>query len=142
MALLVFIILAAYHNDGSGFVQTQEFKYPPRAYYISYAFFALNTVYLLVLRFGEMVEGRGIVLWLSDHSLWIYLWHIAAIYLLRLFPVFAGPTLMASIVRSGFLLFFGVLMTVVQVWIVRRISAFLDRRGRRRLASSVQIVLG
>lgn len=63
------------------FIETQSCKYPPTLYYLSYAVFSLNLVYLLCKKVLVKSLPPKPVIWLSSNSLWIYLWHIMAIYL-------------------------------------------------------------
>jgi peptidoglycan/LPS O-acetylase OafA/YrhL len=102
------------------FVQTQEFKYPPRLYYLSYGFFGLSMVYLLGRKYAANIRHPQIITWLSGHSLWIYLWHIVAYYLwYYTFGSPAGSPLL-SFVYAVFMLGFGVGAVVLQGWLAQR----------------------
>ena len=118
---------------GGSFVRTQNFKYPPTFYYLSYAFFALNATYLLCRKFF-MDKKSNMVLWLSTHSLWIYLWHILAIYLLSFSMGIFQRTLFASLLRIAFLLGFAVCLTYMQSWWVGKDLSKNDNSALRGLA--------
>lgn len=77
----VFAVLAAWQYALTGaFVPTQEHKYPPTAYYLAYALACIHLVYL-VLRDARLPAGAApVVAWLSSHLLWIYLWHVFALF--------------------------------------------------------------
>lgn len=86
--LTIFIILAiAYANDAGTFVLTQDYKYPPRLYYLSYSLFMSIWLYLVAdyicregLSFFKKTSLNKVIFFLSDSSLWIYLWHIFFLY--------------------------------------------------------------
>ncbi|MDC9043103.1 acyltransferase [Escherichia coli] len=77
---LLFSGMTAYYIITLGaFNPTQSDKYPPGIYYMSYATFMIFVVYLLsnkavlllkVLRLWQVVS------FISQNSIWIYLWHI------------------------------------------------------------------
>lgn len=78
---LVSAMIAIYLYQSTGaWVPTQEYKYPPQLYYLSYALFWINLIYLFA--YSRLVKNIPSIImqWLSENSLWIYLWHIFAIY--------------------------------------------------------------
>lgn len=66
-----------------GIELTQTYKYPPRAYYLSYAIIASMICYtcthIKVLK--SLVQSKAIR-WVSKNSLWLYLWHIIPLKLI------------------------------------------------------------
>lgn len=79
-SFLVFLGLCAFHFVQNGhFVQTQEFKYPPSAYYMSYAIAAsMVTVWIaeyIVMFLSGHSWLEGVVMFIAKNSLWIYFWH-------------------------------------------------------------------
>ena len=60
-----------------GFELTQTQKYPPRLYYLSYAVMASMVCYACanIKRLQPIVRSK-IIMWLSQNSFWLYLWHI------------------------------------------------------------------
>lgn len=76
----VFIGYALYHRDISGtWVQTQNYKYPPTTYYLSYALAASFFVWLStpsILARIEKTKFMNFVSFVGQNSIWIYLWHI------------------------------------------------------------------
>lgn len=117
--------------EKGAFVETQKFKYPPRLYYLAYAFFALH----LILYFCRQAGGfrpmiANAVVWLSSHSLWIYLWHIMAVYLLPE-SLRADRELLPFFARLVYLLAFGIAFTMMQGWLVRRYISQKSWVGRK-----------
>lgn len=83
-SMVVFALLAVILALSSGsFVMTNEYKYPARAYYLC---FALPIVVMLmeVFRSLKLKENR-VIKFISGSSLWIYLWHILALYVVKSF---------------------------------------------------------
>lgn len=58
-------------------MDTNYMKYPFRTYYLSYAF-AISTILIVILRNKkiERLLSKSCVMFISKHSLWMYLWHI------------------------------------------------------------------
>ena len=101
--------------DTGSFVSTQLYKYPPTIYYLSYAFFAINAVFLAVKDINlNNALVRLIIVWLSSNSLWIYLWHIFAFYIWRHFAATPNEDILLFAQQAIFLLFFGILCTYLQ----------------------------
>jgi peptidoglycan/LPS O-acetylase OafA/YrhL len=135
VSLCIFIGLAANKYSATGqLIGTQEYKYPRSVYYLSYAFFCLNIVYLVSKNFLVKILPPKPVIWLSANSLWIYLWHIMAMYL---WEYTIGPTtgeLGASIVKGIFILSFGVALTLLQKFLVQTFIATSRAPAVNRLA--------
>ncbi|MBP0006396.1 MAG: acyltransferase family protein [Cyanobacteria bacterium SBC] len=81
----IFTTIAAwlYFKNGE-FIRTQDYKYPPQLYYLSYAIFVSLLLYFVVDRIlksfpQEAIRSNPITqlfVFVSSSSLWIYLWHI------------------------------------------------------------------
>ena len=132
-SFLLFLILSyVKYCDVGHFVPTQYFKYPPTIYYLSYAFFALNLIYLLcrnLPRLGGRVET--VVVWLSSNSLWIYLWHIMALYLCSYTIGDNVNGFSGFLIKFIFILVFGVTMTYMQRLIILRFISKNHFVGRK-----------
>lgn len=82
--LSVFLILAIYYAQEAGhFVFSQDYKYPPQLYYLSYSIFMSLTLYLGInflykeTQVHQKIKGlTNFLVFVSSSSLWIYLWHI------------------------------------------------------------------
>ncbi len=122
VSLTIFIILATFkYNQAGHFVQTQISKYPPSYYYLSYAFFALNSVYLFCIRLIEIGDrAKKCIIWLSANSLWIYLWHIYGFFIWGL--ILGDVTsFMGFVTKASYMLAFGVILTAIQKTIINKL---------------------
>ncbi|HOO89728.1 MAG TPA: acyltransferase family protein [Syntrophales bacterium] len=124
--LIVFASIAAYMKAHNGsFVPTEQYKFPPTIYYLSYALFALHAVYLFC-RHAVGYMNPKVIIWLSSHSLWIYLWHIFAVslwgYWVKTLGLMHGNPL-TSLFKFLFILGFGILCTYLQTTAVKRYLA-------------------
>lgn len=81
ISLLVFVGLSVLKFSQQGhFVPTQLFKYPPTLYFLSYAFFCLNALYLFAKSaLAARLPARPVA-WVSANLLWIFLWHIMGVF--------------------------------------------------------------
>lgn len=76
------LILGLYYSLNEGeFIRTQDYKYPPQLYYLSYALFIAILLYLGIdyLQRKQKLSNRYVnqfIVFISSSSLWIYLWHI------------------------------------------------------------------
>lgn len=80
-SLLVFLSIALlFYFTEQHFVPTQLFKYPPRLYYLSYAVAVTLFIYLLLGPLKKLILGSTLlsksITFISQNSIWIYLWHI------------------------------------------------------------------
>ncbi len=105
----------------------QDYKYPPRAYYLVYGFAAIHFIYLACRHLGRLASARPVA-WVAENSLWIYLWHILAIYIWRTLDLPTEEKLRWFIPDLLFLLGFGIALTYLQ----GRVSARMPFRTRTR----------
>lgn len=111
-----------------GFVDTQTAKYPPRLYYLIYAFFCLNAIFYFIRSTKEFSPQLSrVISWLSSNSLWIYLWHIFAYFLWDFF-VDIPYSFSIFLAKTAFLISFGCIMTIAQRWLFLRLLK--DRQGQ------------
>lgn len=75
MVFSAITIILAFRNN---FMPTQEFKYPIQMYYISYSMSVGLLIYLIVDKINQynLSYLNKCSVYLSNHSMWIYLWHI------------------------------------------------------------------
>ena len=86
LCLGVFSVLLAYKYYAEASLRLQEYKYPPRLFFMAYATGVSLLLYLLVDRIR--IASRFIIdaiTFISSSSLWIYLWHIFFIYYWNVF---------------------------------------------------------
>ena len=83
LSALIFYILIKL-QDTNAFWLVNNYKYPPRMYYLLYGSFMSVFLFLLhksIARWG----GMPCALFVASHSMWIYLYHIPFIHLTGLF---------------------------------------------------------
>lgn len=100
-----------------------HYKTPPRLYFLSYALFAIHVIYYFSRKLLQLVQlNRSIklVVWLSSHSLWVYLWHIMAFYFWKYGIEQPNGNLILSLIKTGFLLSVGCGMTYLQLKLLER----------------------
>ena len=102
-----------------GFVYTQEYKYPPRLYYISYSIgiSVLLIKYLYPIKIkNEKIKNS--ITFISKHSLWVYLWHIFPIYILNWLRL----NNLNDVIKFAFVFIIAITITYVQNKIVDKID--------------------
>jgi len=90
VALFIFIAWGYVHWAASGrLISTQDFKYPPRSYYLSYAIFISTLAWMASERITKLLRQANLLpamLFVGQNSIWIYLWHIPFIGIIRHVP--------------------------------------------------------
>jgi len=133
VSFVIFLGMATVKYQEAGvFIQTQAFKYPPTLYYLSYAFFAINIIYLLVKNIdltGARVKRT--LIWLSSNALWIYLWHIFAFYIWKFALKIQVGDLYLFVAKTLFLFGVGIALTIFQNKLVSILSRQSDLFARR-----------
>ena len=87
IALIVIFLLTAifFINYNGNFINSNEYKYPPRLYYLSYSIGMTGLLFYLVDKknFCNIKEKSStpLIQFISRHSMWIYLWHIPFTFL-------------------------------------------------------------
>jgi peptidoglycan/LPS O-acetylase OafA/YrhL len=109
--MTIFVSLLFYHN----FASTQDFKYPPTLYYVSYGIFVSLLMYLLldISKIKNFFTNK-FVMYVSQSSLWLYFWHIIPIYLLKLFGSNLQIVSGNFITRFLFIIIVALILTYVQ----------------------------
>ncbi len=76
-SLAIFVGMALYYWYKCGTPQlVQIAKYPPRLYYMSYGITASFILMLLCENVNLKLYSNKAILFISKHSMWIYLWHV------------------------------------------------------------------
>jgi peptidoglycan/LPS O-acetylase OafA/YrhL len=129
-AALVFIVMggALYLQTGS-FVPTQNFKYPPTAYYLSFALAVSVLLWALSARLVQWVGQAklgALVQFMAQNSIWVYLWHIPMLDLVSVrwywfvkYPLVLGASVMVTWVQVRW----------VEKWLLPR----LEKPAKRKL---------
>jgi hypothetical protein len=120
----IFLVLAGYFFATSGkLIMTQIAKYPPTIYYLSYAIFVSILAYLVVdqtlKKHGENWFAKSslwtqIIVFISQSSLWIYLWQSFWVIFWGLFPAKHFPFANHFIVAFVGITFLSILTTYLQ----------------------------
>ncbi|WP_419893326.1 acyltransferase family protein [Macrococcoides caseolyticum] len=112
----IYIISAIYLQ----FESTQLFKYPPQHYYISYgAMMTLIFYQILNIKIIHDFLNNKLMQFISRHSMWLYLWHIIPIYIIK----FHHNTLFNNFVGRFFtIILISFLLTLVHHFIVKKIK--------------------
>jgi fucose 4-O-acetylase-like acetyltransferase len=134
----LFAGLALWHAslDGS-FVQTQEFKYPPALYYLSFALALAIPTWFAARPLSRYIAAQprlhALVAFIGQNSIWIYLWHIPVVLAFD-----DSNTVPWYLVLPASLLW-SVTITGLQVRLVNR--ALLPRVDSTRLRADLRMVL-
>ena len=77
ISLIIFTIMAAYYYVKTGSIQLPTIeKYPVRLYFLSYSV-AMSYLLLMICENRDWnIYKIKVVRFISEHSLWIYLWHM------------------------------------------------------------------
>jgi hypothetical protein len=132
VALMIFLTMAASKFQQVGhLVATQPYKYPPTLYYLSYALFCINSLYLSAK--SALLERLPAIpiAWLSSNLLWVYLWHILGLFA---WHAVLGPgkgSLLGSCLELAFVLAFAVTLTWLQKRALDRWLPDTAARSRR-----------
>lgn len=113
-------------------VPTQEHKYPPRLYYLSYALCVTCLLWAFmdqIQAFLTRCRALPVALFLGQNSIWIYLWHIP----------FAEALSVDAAVKYPLLLMIACLLTWVQSQLVRKV--ILPRTHSAQARQNIQAVL-
>jgi peptidoglycan/LPS O-acetylase OafA/YrhL len=111
----VFIILFGLYSYLGMPASTQEYKYPPRLYYLSYGVVVSLSLYLLLdaIKIGNSFV-IGVIYFVSSSSLWIYLWHF---FFLK-YSIFIVPY---SLRNSSFVQYIAVLSLSIMLTFFQKI---------------------
>jgi fucose 4-O-acetylase-like acetyltransferase len=141
IALLFFMIFAAMAVAlaiaNGNFVSTQEYKYPPSAYYLSYGLSMSLFSWALVQSIPSALRPPAwvtrLVMYIARNSMWIYLWHIPLVKLVNNHP---GPSFF---LRYGFVYGAAVAAVFLQVSLVQ--SLILPQLRDDGVRRNVKILL-
>lgn len=121
--IILFLFFGSAAVAGLSFMELNEYKYPPRWYYLSYGISISLLAYLLVEYIHLKGLIRSFVVFSSKSSMWIYLWHIFVLYMWQWFsPMWAEQV----VIKFVLIVFLSILIVNVQISIV---TAVVDRFG-------------
>lgn len=80
LAIISYGIIATYlYIQNSHYVQTNDYKYPPRFYYLSYALIIILLLYKyrdILLKISQKIHVFKCFRFIGSHTIWIYFYHI------------------------------------------------------------------
>jgi hypothetical protein len=115
VALFFFVYMGFnYYQEYGEVIPTLYLKFPPQLYYLSYAIFCTNILYVLVKYLYPSTLFKTMWTWLSVNSLWVYMWHIYGLFLWDHFYMMTNATFAISGAKYLFTLFFAIAVTQAQ----------------------------
>jgi len=69
------VFCAKLYYENNRFIQTQQFKYPPQIYYLSFSLFISISLYYMLKFKSLVIDKLKPVQFIGRSTLWIYLWH-------------------------------------------------------------------
>lgn len=124
LATFVSLALGLYVMEGV-FVPTQDLKYPPALYYVSYALFVSCLLWMLREKIELLIDKlklKPFVLFCAQNSIWIYLWHIPLVK--NLHGNFALKYLIAFSVAT--------MAAFIQIWLLNRLLENVQSAALRK----------
>lgn len=69
-------------------IPTQDFKYPPQTYYLSYALFVSTILFFVVTKLPEFkICDTKLFQFIGQSTLWLYIWHLLIIKIYESFEI-------------------------------------------------------
>lgn len=117
--LIIFIFLM-FKLD---FESTQNYKYPPTMYYISYGIFVSFLLFLVLdIKCIYNMFDNKFVKYISINSLWIYFWHIIPIFIIDIYGDIIPFVNNNFITRLIFIFTFALLFTELQRIVINKVN--------------------
>lgn len=127
VSFATFISIAIYLYIKTGeLVSVSHYKYPPVLYYIAYALFCSFFLLLICDKKENKLFKNKLIVFISSHSFWIYLWHI---FYLTLYKYFCQ-----DIYNLNFwILKFIIILTTstLTVWVQNKIVDICERKNQK-----------
>ena len=118
-ATVVHLMLVGYYVLNQGDYQLiSQYKYPARLYYLSYGLSITIILIELFRRIEDKLPRLKLITFVSEHSLWIYLWQIMMLTIVNYVINISNNWLLSWLV----LMIGSILLTWVQNFIVDRIQ--------------------
>lgn len=132
ITLVFFTLFIINWNHNSGWLPTQEFKYPPTSYYLSFALMMAFVLYLAserIMAFCQQVRLESLILFIGSNSIWIYLWHILYLQVFKSLDGFVSWYLSV--------LLCSILTTYLQVQLVQRLLEGVTDKAKKKLVRTL-----
>ncbi len=138
LGFTIIFLFFAYHFGFGHFVPTQDFKYPPRIYYLSYALSVSLLLYLLSQTTVFLkIFGSKIMLFLGSSTLWIYLWQIFFVYEFGILQKYLNPLFANFLVEYVGI----VILSSITVYIQKKIIKFTINKSQNKKLNGALTVL-
>ena len=115
---LLYIIVAGWYWYRTGeYVLTQTQKYPPRLYYLAYAFAWIYGLWVLkgtITKLARKLHLDRFLSFVGSHTMWIYFWHIVVLDYISVFE--------STTERYAVTLIVSVTITFIQHKIIERVT--------------------
>lgn len=119
VSVLVYFVLA-YSN---GFALTSIAKYPPTTYYLSYAMVATFGLSLLLeVKPIFNIFNNKFVYFISENSMWFYLWHIFPVYSMSIVERFIPILETSWVLRFVYVFIVTIILTLVHSWVMDKLE--------------------
>lgn len=111
-SFIIFSVLVYYYYIKTGSLQlVQIAKYPPRIYYLSYGLLCSILLMIICSKINLKIFKNRFIVFVSKHSMWIYLWHILVIdiykyahlpelWYIKLLVVYIGACIIVYIINK------------------------------------------
>jgi len=110
------------------FSPTQNYKYPPQLYYISYGMFISLFLYIVLdVKVIRSICSNKLVMFISQNSIWLYFWHIIFIYLLKFSDKEIQPLFNNFIARFAFIFTLALVVTYIHSILKKVVYNFKKR---------------
>lgn len=91
LCVILFLLCSWLYNDTSKVLTLTMYKFPPRAYFISYGIL-ISVILWINKSIIEKLLYSEFTIFVGKHSIWIYLYHIPALYLVNTWNLGWGLT--------------------------------------------------
>jgi fucose 4-O-acetylase-like acetyltransferase len=136
-SMIFLFLFAAYafllYKLNGHIIPTQKFKYPPTAYYISYAMFAsIGLYWLSQTNIYPHIPGKDYMAFLGRSSMWIYLWHILILYLISWSHISINFVLKYLVVLGA-----AVLIAMAQMILLKKVLISINSQEKGKFLKAV-----
>jgi len=129
ISLIVFVTyFSALYMINSAFIFTQNHKYPPTAYYISYAMLSAIAFFGIVkTNIYARIPLKRHIAFFGRNSLWIYLWHIQILYFIMWTHIAFN-----FFVKYIIVLFVSICIVMVQIITLEKILVYFHSKRAKK----------
>jgi fucose 4-O-acetylase-like acetyltransferase len=143
--LCIFIVFFAFNYLTGSSLFTQDSKYPPRIFFLSYALAASYFLYYFANICSKMHQcTNGIfydfVVFISSGTLWIFFWHFFVLAFLKI-PIYS-INLLAIFLDSHSMskYFFVLIITLIMVYVQKKFCSYLYNRTKSEFFKKLLVI--